>query len=782
MIRTRRAALLPALALALALAPACGDGSPRLGPAGPDRLDDALFREPPAENRPYFRWWWPGGAADPQRLVEELTLLAEAGVGGVEIQTLSLGLTRGEIQRNPSMRTVGLEPHLALVRGVLDEAERLDVAVDLTLGSGWPSGGPFVREGAERQLLRSELDLVGPARFDGPLPAVTEPPSSVITRAIAPRLLGPFDHDVGTVAVVAARVVDATRRPVELAELVDLTADVADGRLAWDVPEGAWRLFAFYENRSQHNVLGALYPGAPDDARVLDHLSRAGVGELIAGLGDPWLDALGGRRPGALFVDSFELIAELPWTPDLLERFRERFGYDLTPWLPLVFVEGGESEYYSILNPSGRLAYASGTTGERVREDYEQLRSELFLERFIEPLATWTRERGVDLRLQAHGGYADVLDAYSEVDIPETESIFAGGTYDFMKLAASAAHTTGRTVVASEAFGAFARHPREYAIEDLYLLAARAVSAGVTRIVHHGYPHRYVRENGSTYYPFPGGFLTGAAFTSWTDEDHAMWPELPALHRALARTSYAMTRGTHRADVAWLHPEAEFVEEDGLSLRSTVPRRGESATSRALREAGLIYDRVSRRDLVGASATGGELVIGAARYRALLLSGLGHGAAPELLAAVERAVAAGVPVVTIGALPTRAVGWADADRRDADVGERSARLREVVRGDVQASDAGRALLEVGVVPLIRTADGGPLAFTPDARTTATGEIVLLVNESHEAVDQRLQVPAGVGRVRVLDPATGSAAAAALDRSTFDLAIDARRWQLVELTH
>ena len=37
--------------------------------------------------------------------------------------------------------------------------------------------------------------------------------------------------------------------------------------------------------------------------------------------------------------------------------------------------------------------------------------------------------------MQAHGGFGDYLDAYAVADIPESESLFAGGDYDFLKLA-----------------------------------------------------------------------------------------------------------------------------------------------------------------------------------------------------------------------------------------------------------------------------------------------------------------------------------------------------------
>ncbi len=49
-----------------------------------------------------------------------------------------------------------------------------------------------------------------------------------------------------------------------------------------------------------------------------------------------------------------------------------------------------------------------------------------------------------------------------------------------------------------------------------------------------------------------------------------------------------------------------------------------------------------------------------------------------MLAAIEQAVAAGVPVVWMGELPSRAIGLADAEVRDADVNARIESLRGAV--------------------------------------------------------------------------------------------------------
>ena len=45
----------------------------------------------------------------------------------------------------------------------------------------------------------------------------------------------------------------------------------------WDVPAGTHRVFAIYENRTQHFPAGGAYPGAIEEARLIDHLDRRGA-------------------------------------------------------------------------------------------------------------------------------------------------------------------------------------------------------------------------------------------------------------------------------------------------------------------------------------------------------------------------------------------------------------------------------------------------------------------------------------------------------------------------
>jgi hypothetical protein len=291
-------------------------------------------------------------------------------------------------------------------------------------------------------------------------------------------------------AVIAAKI-DLQTRPPSLSDLTDISSFVVDGNIHWKVPEGEYRLMAFYQNDSSHNVAASAYTGGLERSLIVDHLDPGGAKEYIADLGQPWLDALAPYKPNALFVDSFELIGELPWSSVFFDTFQSMHGYDVRPFLPLLFKQRGESKYVNVVVPPQAAYQGEDDRALRIREDYELTREHLFQYSFLQPLQQWSATQGVKLRVQAHGGYGDYLDSYKIADIPESEGLFAGGSYDFLKLASSAGHVAGRRFISSESFIMLTLDFNALTLEDYYLLAGNAFSAGINRTIYHGYAYHY---------------------------------------------------------------------------------------------------------------------------------------------------------------------------------------------------------------------------------------------------------------------------------------------------
>lgn len=752
-------------------------------------FDEAIWRDPSIYYHPYVRWWWPGGAVEKEEIQREMDLFHEAGFGGVEVQAFLFGLAPGEIEGDADVRTVGTSVFFNKVRTAAEEAYARNMSLSFTMGSGWPGGGPFISNAPERQLLMSEIDVSGPAVYEGPLPPVEQPNYYDIVNSIMD-VLGPFDADAELIAVTAARVADNKSIPVKLGSFTDITGVTSNGTISWTVPEGNWKIFAFYQDRTSHLPAGAAYPGSANASLVADHLDAAGAQEIIDGLGEPMLAALGCYAPDTVFVDSFEMVGELPWTPSFLQSFQQVKGYDLRPYLPLLFQMDGESKYIQITRDMFEMApeylYCSDDIGTRVREDYEDVRSRLFISGFVEPMSDWAHANNVSLRMQAHGGWADYLDAYALADIPESEGLFAGGNYDFLKLASSAGHTAGRTFISSESFVSIGLDTRALTLEDFYLLAGRAYSAGINRIIYHGYPYLYTIDNGERWYPFPArqeseeGMVAAGpfAFTTWLDEDQALWFQLPDFNSYLARLCYAMSLGQHRADVAWLDCDWRTPDKTIMNLDGLLPEQGQSDISLALKRAGLVYDRVSPQALTSANVTNSGFTVGSAQYDCLLLNDFGV-ASPELMNTIKRLADVGIPVLVLGGLPERAPGFADYEERDASVKAIAKQLKRKVI-TIDAVDELSAALrdDADLVPPLTPVGNDPMLFSIDHRETGNGDILLLFNEANDDRTQTLDVNLPAERVLVFDPETGGLSLEATPdvsgRLSVEVTIPARR--------
>ena len=728
--------------------------------AAQELIPIAGWQNPPRDVRPVARWWWPGGSVEPQVLERQLQQIKDAGFGAVELQPLLLGLGAEDLAADSRLRSVGKPAFLRLVAGAVASAARNGLDFDLTLGSGWPGGLPTGKDNAERQLLMATLDIEGPARFEGDLP---EPPDQSYRRAVAWLLdvLGPPDPDVEIVAVLAGRL-GAERGGIPTLDEVRVITEAAEaGRLTWDAPQGSWRIFVFYQNSTEHFVMGGAYPGSEADARVVDHLSRQGADALLMGYAVPVLDAIEHGRVRELFVDSFELMGELPFTAEFLSAFRVGAGYDLTPHLPLLFLKGGESKYVEMIDFLGRnggplYLDPEPERAERIREDYEAVRRTLFEERFIERMVRWAHRRGLALRLQGHGGYGDYLDTYARADVPEAEGLFGGGSFDFLKLAASAAHVSDRRWASSESFITLRLFGTRLSEDEMRLLAGRAYSAGINRLAFHGVPYPYTRVDGEVWYPFSGGFgrILAGPLPMSSQFDAEFLAKLPDFNRFLGRLSVAMSHGDPVADVAWLRADPIYPDAASLQVGRIKPHQGESMTTHALRARGLVHDRVSRRMLAAARPTRNGCEIGARDYRAVLLDSL-EIAEPALVESIATIAEAGIPVLTLGSLPRRAPGFRDAEARDQRVRAATQRLSKLV---VYVSTPARleSLLEQHVMSAtVGPPPGASLSVSLERRRSGAGETLLVFNESWSPRKARLRFMRAGGVLTVWDPRTGS---------------------------
>lgn len=128
-------------------------------PANITELKQA-FLLPPDDARIMVRWWWFGPTVNKQELEREMRAMKEGGIGGFEVQpTYPL-----EVDGNYAYLS---DEFLECLRFTGEMAKELGLRMDLTLGSGWPFGGPHIPIGQASGRLRVARGPQAPTLAEG---------------------------------------------------------------------------------------------------------------------------------------------------------------------------------------------------------------------------------------------------------------------------------------------------------------------------------------------------------------------------------------------------------------------------------------------------------------------------------------------------------------------------------------------------------------------------------------------------------------------------------------
>src|SRR6478672_9517991 len=145
------------------------------------------FEHPPDDARIMMRWWWFGPSVTKAELGREMRLMKEGGIGGFEVQAT--------YPLSPDDPALGIKntPYLSdefidALRFTSAKAKELGLRMDLTLGSGWPYGGPSVAITDAAAMLRSERVKIQPGSRRVPLPNIM--PGEQLLAAFAARVQG----------------------------------------------------------------------------------------------------------------------------------------------------------------------------------------------------------------------------------------------------------------------------------------------------------------------------------------------------------------------------------------------------------------------------------------------------------------------------------------------------------------------------------------------------------------------------------------------------------------
>ncbi|WP_435742372.1 glycosyl hydrolase [Nocardioides sp. SYSU DS0663] len=494
------------------------------------------FQAPGTDTAAGFRWWWPHGMVDPVEIAREVDQVADAGFGILEVADVTHSLRARDIEIDLDRYGWGSAAWVAGVKAALRQGAKRDVRIDITVGPSWPAAVPTITpddEAACTELAHGRADVAGGATYDGPVPAPLEEPHAGVTR-----------QELLAVQAFRAGATDRNGTLLHRDSLVDLTGEVADGRLSWTAPaEGDWVVLSYWVRGSAQEPEAG--PHTNPKSYVVDHFSAAGSQAVISLWQDRVLDRemrrLLGAAGGHLFEDSLEIETETTiWTPRMLEEFRERAGYDLLPFLPVV-VELKEKYQFTFGGPE--------TT--QLRDDFNQVLSDLYRDHHLLPLQDFARSLGMGLRVQPYGLETDTVEHAALLDEPETESLGFKNLDDY-RVMAGGRDLGGRTILSSEAacyFGAAYQTTWDRALQTLNSIFA----AGVNQAVLHGFAYADAPDvtwpGFAAFSPYYDGAIGyGEAWGPRTPQ----WRHMPDVAAYLARTQLVLQTGRPTYDIVFL--------------------------------------------------------------------------------------------------------------------------------------------------------------------------------------------------------------------------------------
>jgi hypothetical protein len=619
------------------------------------------FQNPPAEARPFVRWWWNGNRIEKEEIVRQLDVLHKAGIGGVEINPIAMPEEADDM---------GIEPLIwnskewnEMLRFAALEAQKRGMLTDLIVGSGWPFGGEFLEEDETIQrIIVHQIPCSGEEKLNENL-------ESLYHKAVAA-----LSHSYGVARsykLVFIRLVPSGIQST--AEILDLTETFhKENRLELEVPSGRFELVYGILQRGNREVMH----GAPGAAGpVMNHYEREITRAYLNRLNKISEDTgiLLSELIRALFCDSIELDGA-NWTDGFEELFFETYNYRLEPWFPFIFYDpytGYSKEDY---NPE----FADEL--KRVRYDYNKLLVKTFLENFTKEFQDFCTEKGVLCRYQAYGTpyLMGMMEGNMIADIPESNNWLYSADMDadewewnlehgymiWNLYAASGGHLSGKRIISNEAM-TNTRGVFKTSLEEIKQHDDMNFITGMNHAVLHGYNYSPAQTE------FPGWVRYGTYFS----ERNPWWPYFPKWVDYNARLSYVFQNSDPVKSIAILAPEGDIWSEYGLT-------RGPFHTQpwychrlwEPLSQAGSSCDYIGQNIIREGKKEAGSLTFGPMSYQTILLSGVRSLESKTALALLDF-VKNGGKLVAISEVPSHSLSYQNSDENDVVVQRVFAQLK-----------------------------------------------------------------------------------------------------------
>lgn len=480
--------LLPAILIALGGGQVCAQSALVSG-----------FQNPPSSAKTRAYWWWLNGNVTKESIRNDLQEMAAKGFGGALICDANGANQFGNapVPHGPTFLTK--EWH-DLYKFTLEEANKLHLEMSLNIQSGWNLGGPMVpANDAPKKLVFSSVVVDGSQTKLVHLDEPKHNPNlyadvTVVAYPVRPGGDGKLDHfeEKALIKGLSWSAPDSSLlfldREAKEGEEATEARDVVDvsnlmtpsGDLAWTKP-GKWRIVRIGYTLNDHCRVSTNSDGW--DGYAIDPFDRGAFMRYWNAVVEPLIQDAGpyaGNTLKYLHTDSWE-VEVANWTPSLRQEFRKRRGYDMWPYLPVMFG--------AIVDSRDR--------SNRFLNDLRRTIGDLAIDNHFRLFRDLAHKHGLEIHPESGGPHAvpiDSLQCLGMNDAPMSEFWAGSWTHRvkdedrfFVKQPATAAHTYGHNLVLAEGFTTIGPHWQETLWDNLKPNFDEACCQGLNRLVWHAF-------------------------------------------------------------------------------------------------------------------------------------------------------------------------------------------------------------------------------------------------------------------------------------------------------
>ncbi len=672
-------------------------------PTAPAPMTAANFATPPDSVRPWVYYWQLKGNTTKELVTRDLENMKSIGVGGLLVfdsrRYWDDYASTTHVPVPLEIKNEFMSPEwVDVMTWLVSEAARLGLQVSFNISdSGGQLRGPWdMKDLGPYELVWTEENVNGPKNVALDFSTPEDKPYYSDVAAIAVRIATKVAEGRESVKLnkTWGQAVYAHDETPQYDKLVDLTDKIVDGKLNWEVPEGAWKILRF----------GSVRIGEPG---CVDILNAKAVEDYFYKMPGALLDACGenaGKTLSHFYNVSWEGVHP-NWTAGFDRFFAAKRGYEIREYLPILRGLAPQD-----VDPSRFVA------------DYMKTISESFCENSYETIGRLCHERGARWHSEDGGPWnrtsplfkeADMLSFWGQNDFPQGEFWLNDPKQTNAPYAAMAAHIYGRRDVSLEAFTHMIKHWSAYP-GMMKPFADSAFLAGANFMIWHTY----------TASPIECGRPGFEYFAGTHVNSNVTWqPYVRPFMDYMARCQQLLRQGVHCADICVYMSDKNYVMwGEGNAWNANSKLNCPAGYRFDLLDTKVLVERLTYED-------GKFQLPGGAQYRLLVLDPDSEELPVAAMRKIVELAEQGAPILLGAKKPTRSVGLSDWQNADDEVKALSEKLWSSDKSNVMRDrNVFTAMYDLRVWPDFETRAG----FKFDRRKTDDADIYYVASPRQEA--------------------------------------------------